>query len=518
MNGLIQELVQELTTNESLKGNVATTMVAESINNQILLGVSPSQVFESALTNLEKLSEATSNDSLMEVVKKFQGLAKTPSKKLKDMSAEANLSTKIKSLKESALAKDPVFRHKLAVLESGLQTQPEFRMIGHFMTGLSNYSYDSQVAEALSSVSAYLEANRSRLEVMNAVHEMRAASPVIYKEACAILEEALLENVLSADSLKMKLRGRVNMPYVTRLINTLSMVEAREAGNFNIGIGNGDTKVSDVILPFFPISENHVATVMDDSYVKLSDEDAPEQMSKEEVDENYPEFAELHESLRALGFKSEAGKYTAKLKNMTVGFEMHEGALQFTINGNVMKDPTSASVSETFLMESVETRKHLSTIFKNLDNFANLDFAKRLINERIGSDAYVFTIGESIFVFEKLGQTRVIKKMEGTQFYNYVMENFNYDVAELYSVDLEEEAKAEKEIEAEKENIENNISKLEGSIAQIDETLKAGGIEEKFVEQLNELKHSIEKNVNALKDKYIELDHNKSKKAKKKKA
>lgn len=510
MNGLIQELVQELTTNESLKGSIATKLVADSINNQILLGVSPAEVFESALANLQQLSEATANSSLSEVVKKFEALAKTPAKKLKDMSAEADLSTKIKALKESAAAKDPVFRHTLAILESGLQTQPEFRMVSHFMTGLSRFAYDPQVAEALTSVSSYLEANRSRLEIMNAIHEMRTTSSVIYREACTILEEALLENVLSSDSLRMKLRGKVNMPIVTRLINTLSMVEARNAGNFNIGIGNGDAKVDSVILPYFPISETEVATVIDDSFVKLSDEEAPVQMSEEEIEEKSPEFHELYESLRALGFKSADGKYSAKLKTMTIGFEMNEG-LNFTINGRVIEDPTESNVTETFLMESVETRNHISVILKNLDNFAHLDFAKRIVNERIGSDAYVFNVGSALYVFEKLAQTRVIKKMEGTQFYNYVMENFNYDVAELYSIDLEEEAAKEKEIDAEKETVDQNITKLEGAIEKIDETLKNEDLEEEYAEKLTELKHSIEKNVNSLKHKYIELDQKKKK-------
>jgi len=104
-------------------------MVVESINNSILLGVSPAEVFENALNTLTQLSESTANESLKEVVAKFKSLANTPAKKLKDMSGSADLATKVKALQESALATDPVFRHTLAILESGLNTQPEFRMI-----------------------------------------------------------------------------------------------------------------------------------------------------------------------------------------------------------------------------------------------------------------------------------------------------------------------------------------------------------------------------------------------------
>lgn len=511
MNGLIQELVNELNTNESLKDNITTKMVVTSINNSILLGVSPAEVFETALSNLTQLSEATSNDGLKEVVTKFKSIAQTPAKKLKDMSTEAGLATKISALKESALAKDPVFRHTLATLQEGVSVQPEFRMISHFISGLSKYSYEPAVSEAVANVTAYLNENRARLEIMNAVYEMRSTSSFIYKDACSALDESLLENVFTSDSLKMKLRGKVNMPIVNRLINTLSMVEAKAEGNFNIGIGNGDAQVNAVILPFITVSEAEVLTVIDNSFVKLSDANAPVQVLAETVVTEYPEFAELYEALQALGFAAKGNTYSAKLKNMTVAFELSEGTLQFTVNGKAIEDPTTANVSDVFLMESVSTRNYLTVVFKNLDNFAHLDFAKRIVNERIGNDAYVISVENTMYVFEKLAQTRIIKKMEGTEFHSYVMENFNYDVTELYSIQLDEKEQSLRNIESEKSTIEKNISKLEVSIAQIDETLKNEEVEEEYVEKLSELKHSLEKNVNALKGQYISLDQSKKK-------
>jgi len=511
MNGLIQELVNELNTNESLKGAITTKMVVESINNSILLGVSPAEVFENTLSTLKQLSESTANESLKEVVEKFKKLAHTPAKKLKDMSDSAELATKITALKESSLSGDPVFRHTLAILESGVSTQPEFRMISHFISGLAKYTYDPIVAEAVANVTSHLEQNRSKFEVLNAIYEMRQVSPIIYKEACTILEECLLENTLSSDSLKMKLRGRVNLPVVNRLVNTLSMVEARSAGTFNIGIGNGDAQVNSVILPYLHISENEVLTVIDDSFVKLSNDEDPIQVEEEKVKAEYPEFFELREAVKSLGFTHSGNNYSAKLKTMTIGFEMNESRLDFTVNGKKVEEPTAANISEIFLMESVEARTNIAKLFSNLDNIAHLDFGKRLINERLGSDSYVFTVNETMFVFEKIGGTRKIKKMKGVDFHNYVMENFHYDVAELYSIQLEENTKALKDIEIEKANIEKNIEKLEKSISTIDETINSAGVNDEYVEKLNELKHALEKNVNSLKSQYITLDQSKKK-------
>jgi len=511
MNGLIQELVTELNTNDRVKNAITAKLVIESINNSILLGVSPAEVFENALNTLSQLSESTANESLKEVVAKFKSLDNTPAKKLKDMSASADLATKVKALQESALAGDPVFKHTLAVLESGMNTQPEFKMISHFISNLSKYAYDPAVSEALTAVSAHLEQNRSKFEIMNAVHEMRQASPVIYKEACSILEECLLENTLTADSLRMKLRGKVNMPIVNRLVNTLSMVEARSAGTFNIGIGNGDVQIHSVILPYLAVSENEVITVVDNSFVKLSTDETPVQIGAEKVEEEYPEFFEMYESLNSLGFSHTGSTYSAKLKTMTIGFELHENSLQFTVNGKVMEDANSVNVSEIFLMESVEIRSNIAKVLSNLENIAHLDFAKRLINERLGNDAYVFTVSESLFVFEKLGQTRTIKPMEGITFHSYVMENFHYDVTDLYSIKLEENAEFNKNVNSEKTKIEDNIEKLDNSIKSIDETLSTTSIDESYVDKLTELKLALEKNVNSLKSQYITLDQSKKK-------
>jgi hypothetical protein len=101
--------------------------------------------------------------------------------------------------------------------------------------------------------------------------------------------------------------------------------------------------------------------------------------------------------------------------------------------------------------------------------------------------------------------------MESVQFHGYVMENFNYDVAEIYAIQLEEEAEKGKEIEKEKAEVEKNIEKLESSIAQIDETLATENIDETYIDKLNELKYALEKNINSLKSQYITLDQSKKK-------
>jgi hypothetical protein len=101
--------------------------------------------------------------------------------------------------------------------------------------------------------------------------------------------------------------------------------------------------------------------------------------------------------------------------------------------------------------------------------------------------------------------------MKDLTFHNYVMENFKYDVSELYSIQLEERDAKIKELNSEKSVIEVNLEKLEKTISQINEALSDSTISADNKEKLNELRMSIEKNVNALKNQYILVDQSKKK-------
>jgi septal ring factor EnvC (AmiA/AmiB activator) len=101
--------------------------------------------------------------------------------------------------------------------------------------------------------------------------------------------------------------------------------------------------------------------------------------------------------------------------------------------------------------------------------------------------------------------------MEGLAFHNYVMENFNYDVSELYAIELEEREKNLRKIDEEKKLVEKDLSKLENSITQLEEALKDSSLSSEYQTQLGDLKVSIEKNVNSLRNHYISLDQSKKK-------
>ena len=507
MNGLIHELITDLKTNENLKNSIATTMVLESINNSKLLGVPEAQILENALQVLESLSKEMSNNTMKEVVAKFRKMAEKPTAKLQNMAKEAGLSMKIKALKESSIAQDPMVKQTISKIEANLAQFPEFKVIGFFAESLMPYTYDKAVAEAITDVVKYCDANQAKLEIMNSVYEMRIVGSVTYGEPCAILEESLLENLVTADSLNMKLRNYKNMPIVSKLINRLSMMEAQQTGKFNLGTGSGETVVSPVIAPFYKLSESEEIIFSDNTFIKISESAEPTTISNEEVLAESQEFYKTCEAFNFLNFKQIGQELSTSGKKLRVSLGINEkGNLNLKINGSIVEDVNSINYSELFVMEHINTRHALTTLFNNIDYMVNAEFGKKIVNERLGRESMVINIGENIFVLEKNGNSKTTKKMQGIGFYNYVLENFKYDVSELYSIQLEERAEQIKSFDSEKTTIEENINKLELTINKINDAIADKSIDSANREKLNELKIAIEKNVNQLKSQYILID------------
>lgn len=511
MNGLLHELTNELKNNTGVNSSLAAKVVLESINNSLMLGVSPTEILENSLATLEQFAIEMTNENLKEVVANFRKMADKPTSRLQNMAKEAGLAIKLQAIKESEIYSDPVMKHTVARLEEALASMPEYRAIRYFFEGLSKFSYDKAVANVLESLTTYVNENSVKFEILNSIFEMRVTGAVLYKDACALLEEALLENIETADSLRIKMRSFSNLPVVNQLINKISLLESKSTGSFNLGIGNGEASVKPIVAPFYKLNEGTAVVFVDNKFIKLSEDADPAQISIEEA-AALPEFFEVCEAFSKLNFVEKNGEYTAKGRNLTVSFGVNEnGTLNLKINGAVIENIDSVKFSEIFLMETIDTRAALTKVFDNLDSIVNLEFGKVIVNERLGRDSIVFNFGDNIFVFEKLGDTRLIKKMKGLTFHSYVMENFKYDISEMYSIQLEEREANIKALDSQKSAIEQNLAKLETSLAQIDEALSDKSISAEYQEKLNELKMSIEKNVNALKNQYIIVDQSKKK-------
>ena len=82
---IINDLINELQTNEQICNNIATKTILSSIHNSMLLGIPNDQIVENALSTLESFSKELINENMQEVVNRFRQFAQKPTQRLQNM-------------------------------------------------------------------------------------------------------------------------------------------------------------------------------------------------------------------------------------------------------------------------------------------------------------------------------------------------------------------------------------------------------------------------------------------------
>jgi hypothetical protein len=350
----------------------------------------------------------------------------------------------------------------------------------------------------------------------------------MYAGVSSDLKNMLITESYSADVVKVKYGTSV--PLVTELVNTLSIIESANTGNFTLGEGNYDTKVTNLITPalktadglllytdnrFLSIRESkgllgNEAKVHVDGAFKIADVDP------NYVRTTYGNFYDVCEAYATLGFaKSEdgLGVESKSIRNFTLGFKLNEEkGVDLYINNTKIGTPASVNVSEALALEPNITKAKVAKIVENTNSLFNFEFIKEITNERILSEATLVKLNDSYFICEKVNSAdRVWNQVNEFELYEFFKTKFGYDVSPIFKTKIEESVAGLKKIEESKKIILTDIAKLEGSVTKLTEAVNASGIEVSEIKKLESIKESIEATINKLKQDYIALDLSKKK-------
>jgi hypothetical protein len=158
-------------------------------------------------------------------------------------------------------------------------------------------------------------------------------------------------------------------------------------------------------------------------------------------------------------------------------------------------------------MESVEIKGYVKTIFENLDYILNLKFIKNIANDVTLSESTVFELNGNYFLCKKPDTAnRDWNKVNEHEMYTYFKESYNYDISSIFKEAINETIETKRAIEERKALILENIAKLDSSVAEIDEAMKAESLQDGALPKLEKIKEQIGSNVASLKEEFIELD------------
>ena len=162
-------------------------------------------------------------------------------------------------------------------------------------------------------------------------------------------------------------------------------------------------------------------------------------------------------------------------------------------------------------METPDVRNRVNYIFENIEKIATFEFIKNITNDRLISEATVFELSGNYIVCNKPNAAdRVWNKVNEHQMFDFFNENFQYDISPIFKSKIDESIATKKRIEAAKAGIMENITKLEGSVKKLNETINSKDVDPTQVAELEKLKSNISESISKLKEDYINVDLAKS--------
>ena len=527
MNEFVNNVLTELKSSKTLSTMPLISMLIESTNKSISLKENPNSIYTSFRSGIAAINERVKSKELSNILTKFDKNDATPDVLISRMANEVDFKSKITRLRESAVYSTPIIKSKVedlsAVIESG---QPHFLFCESFVKHFKQYNYDKTVNATINEVTTYVNENRPKLTVLNALYQMNnSVTKAMYAGIANGLSEMLISESVTADSIKMKYG--TELPLVKMLVSDLKVLEAENGGDFTLGEGNGDTVVKNVITPAIQIEEG-ILMYVDDKFISIreskglvgnekevfiDEEYKISQVEPSYVKNRYSDFYSLSEAFANLGFK--VSEYedlveSSNLRNMRIGLKINENKnLDLYLNGTLVgdKDKAIASIYETMVLESDLTKSKALRIIENSDEIVNFEFIKHIQNARTLSEAYVFSLNKDFYLCEKVNKVEgQWKKVDEYELYEYFKLNFKYDVSKIFKTKIDAGIAKIRKIESDKVKITEDIAKLQDSSNKLGEALTNPNIDDDKKEKLLNLKEGIDSNIASFKEQYLRLD------------
>lgn len=523
MKAFINKTITELSSNPKLNSNSLIKVLIESTKTSIEKNDAIHNTYNVLKEGLTNLNSHLKDKHLNIILEQFSKFEYTDSNRVDEIGMELNLLEELSAIKNSNAHSDPIIFHNVNVTEEKLKVEPNFRCYEFFVNVFSKYTIHENIKSSVEKVSNYLNNNQDKLLVLEALHIMKTTTPDVYSDSIEKLSAALVSESYSSEFVKFKLNYK--LPILNELFSRLSMLESSRDSAFSIGGGNSSCSIRSTVSPSIKIGKSSVLLYMDNKFVALSSKGLKNgtklsngknsnifEMNSEYIKSKYNDFYTLCESLYKLGFTPNvagSGIVSNNIKNFSMEFKAEEnGVLNLYVNENKIDDPNSVNFSELLMVESLDTKNMVSKILKSTDSIFNFEFIKTLTNSSTLKEAYVMELNGDFHICEKLNDVERTWRSDINEYklYNYIIENFNYDISPIFNVKINEQQSAIKKLISMKEDIHINISKLEDNIKKIDNNIASGEIDASYFNQLETIKEQLETKIISLKEQSVQCD------------
>lgn len=525
MKGFVEKILSELKSNPAICSEPLVKILSESIDKSISLGERDSIIYENLKSGISSINKTLRNPNLATILSQCAKLEATPESITQDIAKKANLTKKLIAISESKSATNPIIKSQIEWFQSYLNNgTPDFALCESFIQFFSNHKYDSTIKKQVALVQKYINENRSELLFLNTIYSMDSMASQQYANVSLDLKNMLIAESYTSDILKLKYGTSV--PLVNQLVNDLRVLEAQTLGYFTLGEGDSFTKVNNLITPATK-AKGGMIVYMDDRFISIRESNAPTGKERKRlhsdskfkiaevepayVKEKFPKFYSVAESFATLGFKKNidgTGVGSNSIRNFNISFKTNgEKELDLYLNESKVNDLNDINLMEALSLESNSIKEKVVNLFENSKNLFNFDFIKELSNDRTLSEAIIIKLDENFYVCDKLNSAeREWKKVDEHSLYEFCMSKFNYDISPIFKSKIDEKVDAYKKIEAKKNAISIDITKLEETMEKLQKAISSPDLDSDAVKKLTGIRESIQSTITALKQDYVGLD------------
>jgi hypothetical protein len=525
MKDFINSVLTELKSNPETRNNSLVKLVVESADKSISHGDSIETIYEGVKAGLIDINKHVESKSVKSVLDQFKKMEYKPESKLKHFAKMANLSGKLKAIKESHAYSNPIISHKVNQYEMKLKGGiPEFQLYPAFINDFNQHSIEESVNKAVIEVSNTVDSNIDKFEILNVIESMKGMNSEVYSSVIEGLTEMLVNNTYTSDIINLKF-GKLGLSNVNNLVHTLKIHEDRKNGTFTLGAGNGLTSVRNEICPAIKSARKSVLTFIDGRFIRITESNKLNGSEDEVhvkgggfsvstikpnwVSNKFPDFYKLCESYAKLGFKSfDGGVESTVSPKFKVEFRLNESRnLDLYVNENKVDSSNQANLTATLFGLGQDIQESVKTVILNSNSLLNLEFIKTVTNETTMSESTVYQLGGNYFLCKKPNAAeRIWESVDANTLYEHFATNFKYDISPIVGDKINESIILNNQVQDRKEEILKNISKLEESIAKLNDTIHSKDTDSHRISDLEELKESIENSIEKLKEEYVNVD------------
>ena len=317
------------------------------------------------------------------------------------------------------------------------------------------------------------------------------------------------------------------IPVLKDMVIALQSRETEETKQFNLGAGDGNTKVFNYVGPVLKESGN-MTIFVDGMFINLAtspideanvvstvgktDDIVVQELKPEYVYEKMVDYYQLAKSFEYLNFNIKEDGVSTKLRNISVDFKVNEsGNLDLWLNNKMIEDPKLINFNQMLVLENNYVKNSSITVFNNMNKIYNVEFMKLLMNESKNAAAIIINVNEDYYVYDFIDATKREKHiMNGFKLQQFVAEKFGYDVRALFNIQMNDVKDKITAIDERKREIQIAIDKLVESNGVLTATMNNPNIKPSDKETLKTLLEKVETELVNLKNSYILLEDEQS--------